>query len=54
MITPDVVGRIDPVCLIEPADEREARKRRAGLMVMLIAVTLGDRYAAASWLSAAG
>jgi hypothetical protein len=52
MITPDVVGRIDPVFLVEPADEREARKRRAG--VMLIAVTLGDRYAAASWLSAAG
>jgi hypothetical protein len=52
MITPEVVGRIDPVCLAEPKDEREAGIGVQGLMVMLIAVTLGDLRAAASRLSA--
>jgi hypothetical protein len=26
MVTPEVVGHIDPVCLVELKDEREARK----------------------------
>jgi hypothetical protein len=32
MVTPEVVGHVDPVCLVEPKAEREARKStcRAG------------------------
>jgi hypothetical protein len=32
MITPEVVGHIDPVCLVELKDEREPGNRRAGLV----------------------
>jgi hypothetical protein len=31
MVTPEVVGHIDPVCFVELNDEREAGNRRAGL-----------------------
>jgi hypothetical protein len=32
MVTPEVVGHIDPVCLVELKDEREAGNQRAGLV----------------------
>jgi hypothetical protein len=32
MVAPEVVGHIDPVCLVELKDEREAGNRRAGLV----------------------
>jgi hypothetical protein len=30
MVTPEVVGHTDPVCLVELKDEREARSAGAG------------------------
>jgi hypothetical protein len=45
MVTPEVVGHIDPVCLVELKDEREAHDRtayRGGLVLAAVLLWLTD------------